>query len=188
MCKLKTRCSVIAACNAKGKFEEGESISANTALASPLLSRFDLILVLLDRQDDDWDGRLAESILDAACKSGPSSANSSAMLDGIRRLRSRRQQQQQNSTQNTEPFNSWDLLTLRAYIQVSRSRKTPNISPLAQTAISKYYQRQRNADVRDTARTTVRLLDGLVRLSQAHAKLMGRTRLISRMLVQPSFF
>ncbi len=75
VCKLQTRCSIVAACNAKGKFEENEPISSNVALASPLLSRFDLILVLSDRHSAEWDHFLAASIMEASLRGTTSSIN-----------------------------------------------------------------------------------------------------------------
>lgn len=54
LCKLDSRCSVLAATNPK---EEGNSEDAVEfiGLASPLLSRFDLVLVLKDAKNPEWD-------------------------------------------------------------------------------------------------------------------------------------
>lgn len=147
VCTLSTRCSVIAACNARGGFDEARCITANVALASPLLSRFDLILLLLDQQKGGpWDEVLSAQILQRAMGSRGAALGAHAAL--------------------------WDWDVLRAYVGHVRAELHPRMTPLAAAVLSRYYQRQRGSDGREAARTTVRLLESLVRLSQAHAKLM----------------
>lgn len=157
VCKLSTRCSVLAACNARGgDFEEGQSISSNVALASPLLSRFDLILVLNDRKSRAWDEQLSNAILQAAIQQrGHHPRNGSRPNNPIQRLL------------------DWDQL--RTYINHVRNHLNPTMSLGARLILGKYYQKQRRADSRDAARTTIRMLESLVRLAQAHAKLLGQT-------------
>lgn len=60
VCKLKTRCSILAACNPKSNLDPSKSLCVNVAMSSPLLSRFDLILFLRDVVDEDKDRELAD--------------------------------------------------------------------------------------------------------------------------------
>jgi DNA helicase MCM9 len=66
VCKLNTRCSIVAACNPQSSFDDAvEGVTANVAMASPLLSRFDLIFMLSDHgRAEEWDSRLADEILE----------------------------------------------------------------------------------------------------------------------------
>lgn len=63
---LNSRCSVIAAINPTGgQFSEDKEWETN--LGDPLLSRFDLILLLKDNRNLEWDKLASDHILKAAC-------------------------------------------------------------------------------------------------------------------------
>jgi DNA helicase MCM9 len=60
------RTTVFGAMNAKnlrGAFNRHESVSDNVALSGPLLSRFDIVLVLLDDKDPGWDDAISRHII-----------------------------------------------------------------------------------------------------------------------------
>jgi len=59
---LQTRCSIIASANPKGVYDNEDPLTINTALSSPLLSRFDLILLTLDTPNTEWDNIAATFI------------------------------------------------------------------------------------------------------------------------------
>lgn len=150
---MNTRCSIIAACNAKGEIEAGKSISSSVALASPLLSRFDLILLLLDAKrtnKEAWDLKLCDKVLN--------SGRSDLVVDN----------------------KNWDFDVLKEYVNFVRVNFQPEMTSAANDCLSKYYQLQRRVDSLHCARTTVRMLESLVRMSQAHAKLMFRNEVTLR--------
>ena len=143
VCKLNTRTSVFAVTNPKGKYDLNENISVNTAIASPLLSRFDIILVLLDTPNAEWDKIVSSFIL------------SDALVE------------------KTTSHQQWSLSKLQAYINWIKETFQPKVTAEAIRVLERYYQLQRASDVNSSARTTIRLLESLTRLSQAHARLMA---------------
>ena len=60
---LRARTAVFAVTNPKGTYDRALSLDCNTSLGGPLLSRFDMVLVLPDVQKPEWDAAVADHIL-----------------------------------------------------------------------------------------------------------------------------
>jgi DNA helicase MCM9 len=138
VCKLNTRCSIIAATNTKGKYDPNVGLDVNIALGTPLISRFDLIMVLVDSAQTGWDEKISDFIL-----SQEAPAAEKCMFD---------------------------LKKMQAYLAIIKKKK-PTMTDSANRILKNYYRKQRSSDIRNASRTTIRLLESLIRLSQAHAKL-----------------
>ncbi|KAJ0395305.1 hypothetical protein P43SY_003203 [Pythium insidiosum] len=156
VCKLNARTTIFAVTNPKGRYDPNADVSVNTTIASPLLSRFDLILVLLDRRNPHWDEVVSSFILQQSTKDDRSGATASAAASSAR--------------DSEEPH--WSIPKLQAYICHVKDRFQPRLSRGAMSVLQRYYQLQRASEGRSAARTTIRLLESLTRLSQAHARLM----------------
>lgn len=62
--KLNARATIIAACNPMGQIYNNDlSIEQNTGLSTPLLSRFDMVMIMKDQHDPDIDRELCEHFL-----------------------------------------------------------------------------------------------------------------------------
>lgn len=167
--KLNTRATVLACCNPKGTYDITADISTNTAIASPLLSRFDLVLILLDSPQKEWDKRVSTFLLQQAVNAGAGAGSDNNAKKNINNER----RHSINNKQYPEE-SSWELLKLRDYIAYVKQHFQPVMSKEAQFLLMRYYQMQRQSEERSNGRTTVRLLESLMRLSEAHAKVMSR--------------
>ncbi|KAF8772641.1 hypothetical protein HU200_005605 [Digitaria exilis] len=148
---LSSRTTVFGATNPKGKYDPDESLSVNTKLSGPLLSRFDIVLVLLDTNNSKWDEIVSSHILNENFD-------------------------KKDKTNVSEV--KWTLSQLRRYINYVKKQFKPVLTKDAEIVISSYYQLQRKSGTHNAARTTVRMLESLIRLAQAHARLMFRNEVI----------
>ncbi|XP_058800942.1 DNA helicase MCM9-like isoform X2 [Phymastichus coffea] len=150
---LNSRCTVIAAINpVGGRFVDGEEVKMR--LGGPLLSRFDLILFLRDIHDPQWDELVSSHILQAAMTGGDyHTQNATGTLSLLK----------------TDGL--WDEKTLREYFAHIHSLR-PVMTKEAEKVLRATYLFHRQRKERKEERTTVRLMDSLVRLAEGHAKLM----------------
>ena len=182
VCTLRTRCSVIAATNPKGQYDVNESISVNCALGTPLLSRFDLIFILTDQSVPDWDDMVASFILSSKIEpteaAGAPNASPSSSPPPPGPFSSSTRDDDEDVIV-IDPFSTspvWSFETLQSYVMLVKQMFQPKLSQPAKMLLSRYFQLQRKADTSgvNAARTSMRLLESLIRLAQAHARLMWR--------------
>ena len=60
----------------------------------------------------------------------------------------------------------WGMDKLRKYIAYCRTQFKPRMSRDARRVVTRYWEMQRGNDQRNVARTTVRMLESLVRITQ----------------------
>ena len=69
---LQARCSVIAAANPlKGTYNPTLNFNDNVDLTDPILSRFDLLAVVRDEVDEEYDDALATFVINSHMKNHP---------------------------------------------------------------------------------------------------------------------
>ena len=144
--QMNARSSILAAANPKwGHYDPSKSLRQNVDLTEPILSRFDLFYVVLDRVNPEDDKRIAEHIVGLRLPNGASQAS----------------QRQEVSTEE-----------LLQYIKLSKQIK-PRLTEPARRRVIRYYTSMRQhekSSYRRAYRVTVRQLESLIRLSEALAR------------------
>ncbi|MFC7213968.1 LAGLIDADG family homing endonuclease [Saliphagus sp. GCM10025334] len=163
---LKSRCSLLGAANPKyGRFDHYEPISEQIDLEPALISRFDLIFTVTDQPDEEKDRNLAEHIL---------TTNYAGELTTQQREMPQLDvstEEIESMTEEVDPVIDADLL--RKYIAYSKQNCHPRMTQEAREAIRDFYVdlRSKGTDEDAAVPVTARKLEGLVRLSEASARI-----------------
>jgi hypothetical protein len=153
VCKLNCRATIIAVMNPRDcLYDDHATLSHNTGLGTPLLSRFDIIFKLVDTSDAERDSNVTTYLLNRAIQG---SGFDAPVLDG------------------EKPSESpWTMEKLRSYISLVKELQ-PVMSDSAALLLEQHYEKCRSSPG-NTIPVTVRFLESLIRLSQAHARLLYR--------------
>ncbi|XP_075673040.1 DNA replication licensing factor MCM3 homolog 3-like isoform X2 [Castanea sativa] len=183
---LNARCSVVAAANPiYGTYDCSLTPTKNIGLPDSLLSRFDLLFIVLDQMDPDIDRQISEHVL--RMHRYRSAVGGEATLDGSSRY-GREDESDADSVfvkynrmlhgKKVERGRKRDTLTikfLKKFIHYAKHRIQPDLTDEASEQIATAYAELRNtssnAKTGGTLPITARTLETIIRLSTAHAKL-----------------
>ncbi|KZT64472.1 MCM-domain-containing protein [Daedalea quercina L-15889] len=146
---LNARTSILAAANPVGsKYNRNATITQNIDLPPTLISRFDLLYLVLDQVDEAIDRKLAQHLVSLYLEDAPQSGGDDIL----------------------------PLEQLAAYVTYARSRINPAITEEASEELVRCYVTLRKAgeDPRSNEKritATTRQLESMIRLSEAHARM-----------------
>lgn len=163
---LKCRCSLLGAANPKlGRFDPFENIAEQINMPPSLMSRFDLIFILQDKPDEKRDSSIAGHILKShyAGELGAHRGHSTASFVTEAEMRDAQ----------TPILPDIDAGLLRKYIAYSKRNVFPVMTGEARDRITKFYLELRKPGEAENSpiAVTARQLEGLVRLSEASARM-----------------
>ncbi|KMU72833.1 DNA replication licensing factor mcm4 [Coccidioides immitis RMSCC 3703] len=147
---LNARTSILASANPIGsKYNPNLPVPQNIDLPPTLLSRFDLVYLVLDRIDEQNDRRLAKHLVGMYLEDTPENAS-------------------------TEEILPVEFLT--SYITYAKANISPRLTPAAGEALTNAYVEMRKLgdDIRSAERritATTRQLESMIRLAEAHARM-----------------
>ncbi|XP_037949487.1 DNA replication licensing factor Mcm2 [Teleopsis dalmanni] len=151
---LQARCTVIAASNPiGGRYDPSMTFSENVNLSEPILSRFDILCVVKDEFDPMQDQQLAKFVVNSHIKHHPS--HGEIIEDS------------QVSNVSEIPQ---DLL--RQYIVYSKENIRPKLTNIDEDKIAKMYSQLRQESfATGSLPITVRHIESVIRMSEAHARM-----------------
>ncbi|XP_013194205.2 DNA helicase MCM8 [Amyelois transitella] len=174
VCSLAARATVLAAANpAGGSYNRAKTVAENLKLNSALLSRFDLVFILLDQPDEKIDAMLSEHVL--AMHSGHKTnvrsqdANTSIITSQCKKEPSLSKRLRLKPGENIDTL---PIVLLRKYIAYARRYVHPKLSVEAANTLQNFYLdlRHNHQNSCDGTPITTRQLEACIRLAQARAR------------------
>ncbi|CAN8267326.1 unnamed protein product [Cochlearia groenlandica] len=182
---LNARCSVVAAANPiYGTYDRSLTPTKNIGLPDSLLSRFDLLFIVLDQMDASIDSLISEHVLrmhrykNDRGEAGPDGSlpyareedgESEVFVKYNRMLHGKKKRRGQTNDKTLT------IKFLKKYIHYSKHRIQPELTDEASERIAEAYADLRNAgsDTKTggTLPITARTLETIIRLATAHAKM-----------------
>mmetsp|Transcript_7876 Transcript_7876/g.7468 ORF Transcript_7876/g.7468 Transcript_7876/m.7468 type:complete len:808 (-) Transcript_7876:256-2679(-) len=193
---LNARCSVLAAANpVYGQYDRRRRMQENIGLPDSLLSRFDLLFVVLDQLDPESDRKIASHVISGhryRTRNGQSEHDSDyddqddsedeGATMGNSKTHSIWQMSQKGrkttefthlETEENDDPHSDDVLQhdfLRKYLRFAKQRYKPVLTEEARECIANRYGEMRSRQDERTLPVTARSLETIIRLATAHAK------------------
>ncbi|KAG5550000.1 hypothetical protein RHGRI_015086 [Rhododendron griersonianum] len=178
---LSARTSVLAAANpVGGHYNRAKTVNENLKMSAALLSRFDLVFILLDKHDELLDKRVSEHIMSLHSGSGEHSPAAKKLRTASLTARDVEMSAKSDSLVSRlrlDPKKDADFVPLhgsllRKYIAYARTFIFPRMSKPAAEILQKFYLKLRdNNTSADGTPITARQLESLVRLAEARARL-----------------
>nr|XP_056712015.1 DNA helicase MCM8 [Euleptes europaea] len=185
VCSLPARTSIVAAANpVGGHYNKGKTVSENLKMGSALLSRFDLVFILLDIPNEDHDHLLSEHVM--AMRAGKQAGCSSAVVtrgssqDSHVSVLEAFPDKPLSERLKVIPGETFDPIPhqlLRKYVGYARQYVHPRLSPEAAQVLQDFYLELRRQSQRaDGMPITTRQLESLIRLTEARSRLELREK------------
>ncbi|XP_001652504.2 DNA replication licensing factor Mcm2 [Aedes aegypti] len=151
---LQARCAVIAAANPiGGRYDPSLTFSENVNLSEPILSRFDILCVVKDEYDPMQDQHLARFVVGSHIKNHPT-------MDDV--------------VPESQPTDSLQIPQdlLKKYIVYAKENVHPKLTNMDQDKIAKMYSQLRQESLSTgSLAITVRHIESVIRMSEAHARM-----------------
>ncbi|XP_062522583.1 DNA replication licensing factor mcm2-like isoform X2 [Corticium candelabrum] len=155
---LQARCSILAAANPiGGRYDPTMTFADNVDLTEPILSRFDVLCVVRDTVDAVEDERLARFVVNSHVRHHPAATSGDyEQLD-----------ESLSADENRIPQ---DLL--KKYIIYAKEKVHPKLHRMDQDKVAQLYaQLRRESMATGSVPITVRHIESVIRLAEAHAKM-----------------